>query len=70
MSAQQGFAKCGMRVNGYGNRMPETLSEQNAGRADYDDYTRAKSAFFDEVYPVFSTWAQKRRCSMEVEERP
>lgn len=37
------------------------LSEQNAGKADYDDYTRAKSAFFDEVYPVFSTWAQNRR---------
>jgi dephospho-CoA kinase len=34
------------------------LSEQNAGKADYDDYTRAKSAFFDEVHPVFSAWAQ------------
>jgi GrpB-like predicted nucleotidyltransferase (UPF0157 family) len=39
------------------------LSEQNAGKPDYDDYTRAKTAFFDEVHPVFSTWAQNRGCS-------
>ena len=40
-----------------------TLSEQNAGKPDYDDYTRAKTAFFDEVHPVFSTWARNRRRS-------
>lgn len=36
----------------------QALSEQNAGKPDYDDYTRAKTAFFDEVQPVFSAWAQ------------
>jgi GrpB-like predicted nucleotidyltransferase (UPF0157 family) len=33
------------------------LSEQNAGKPDYDDYTRAKIAFFDEVQPLFTAWA-------------
>lgn len=36
------------------------LSAENAGKPDYDDYTRAKTAFFDEVHPTFSTWAQSR----------
>jgi dephospho-CoA kinase len=39
------------------------LSEQNAGKDDYDDYTRAKSAFFDEVHPAFAAWAQRARGS-------
>ena len=34
------------------------LSAQNAGKADYDDYTRAKTAYFDEVQPVFTAWAR------------
>lgn len=33
------------------------LSEANLGKADYDDYTRAKNVFFDEVHSVFTTWA-------------
>lgn len=33
------------------------LSEANAGKADYDDYTRAKTIFFDEVQSSFTTWA-------------
>lgn len=33
------------------------LSEANIGKADYDDYTRAKNVFFDEVHSVFTTWA-------------
>jgi GrpB-like predicted nucleotidyltransferase (UPF0157 family) len=37
------------------------LSEAIAGKPDYDDYTRAKSAFFDEVRPVFVAWAHARR---------
>jgi len=36
------------------------LSEQNQGKPDYDDYTRAKSAFFDEVQPAFTEWARGR----------
>ncbi|HEX4189796.1 MAG TPA: GrpB family protein [Marmoricola sp.] len=36
------------------------LSEQNVGKADYDDYTRAKTAFFDEVQPEFERWASLR----------
>jgi GrpB-like predicted nucleotidyltransferase (UPF0157 family) len=34
------------------------LAEQNTGTPDYDDYTRAKSAFFDDVHQTFVDWAQ------------
>jgi dephospho-CoA kinase len=37
------------------------LSEQNIGKPDYDDYTRAKTAFLDEVQPAFTAWAQTER---------
>jgi len=37
------------------------LSEQNVGKPDYDEYTRAKTAFLDEVQPEFTTWAQTDR---------
>lgn len=33
------------------------LSAANAGKSDYDDYTMAKTVFFDEVQPVFTAWA-------------
>jgi dephospho-CoA kinase len=36
------------------------LSAQNEGKADYDDYTRAKTAFFDEVQSEFEAWARPR----------
>ncbi|WOF23412.1 GrpB family protein [Microbacterium betulae] len=36
------------------------LSAENRGKADYDDYTRAKTAFFDEVQDAFSSWARAR----------
>lgn len=32
------------------------LSERNAGKADYDVYTRAKTAYFDEVQRAFTAW--------------
>ncbi|GAA4768132.1 GrpB family protein [Microbacterium gilvum] len=35
------------------------LSAENAGKPDYDDYTRAKSAFFDEVQGAFTAWAAR-----------
>jgi GrpB-like predicted nucleotidyltransferase (UPF0157 family) len=35
-----------------------TLAEDNVGKPDYDDYTRAKTAFFDEVHPTFAVWAR------------
>ncbi|MGP9537526.1 GrpB family protein [Brachybacterium sp. AOP43-C2-M15] len=35
------------------------LSKKNAGEADYDDYTRAKTAFFDEVQAEFERWARR-----------
>lgn len=41
-------------------RIKRTLSADNAGKTDYDDYTRAKSAYFREVHPVFCAWAKKR----------
>lgn len=37
-------------------RIKQTLSEANRGKADYDDYTLAKTAFFDEVQAAFATW--------------
>lgn len=36
------------------------LSMENAGKPDYDDYTRAKTAFFDDVQEAFTTWARAR----------
>lgn len=36
------------------------LSEQNVGKPDYDDYTRAKTEFFDQVQPTFTDWARRR----------
>lgn len=36
------------------------LSAANVGMPDYDDYTRAKTAFFDEVQPSFTAWALAR----------
>ena len=37
------------------------LSESNVCKADYDDYTRAKTDFFDEVQTVFTRWADSGR---------
>jgi GrpB-like predicted nucleotidyltransferase (UPF0157 family) len=37
------------------------LATQNAGKSDYDDYTRAKTAFFDEVLQAFTDWARTGR---------
>lgn len=34
------------------------LSKENAGKPDYDDYTRAKTAFFDEVQQAFTVWGR------------
>ncbi len=39
------------------------LSENNIGKSDYDDYTRAKTAFFDDVQQAFTDWARRRRTS-------
>lgn len=36
-------------------------SQQNIGKPDYDDYTRAKSVFFREVHPTFVGWAHARK---------
>lgn len=33
------------------------LSAEQRGKADYDDYTRAKTEFFDEVQSEFEGWA-------------
>jgi len=43
-------------------RVKRAASEQNVGKPDYDDYTEAKTGFFDEVQAEFTAWAQ-RRCS-------
>ena len=37
------------------------LSAQNAGKPDYDDYTRAKTAFVDECQAEFTAWAERDR---------
>lgn len=36
------------------------LSAEQRGKADYDDYTRAKTEFFDQVQSEFERWASKR----------
>lgn len=42
-------------------KMKRRTAELHADDADYDDYTRAKSAYFDEVEPRMWTWATKRQ---------
>ncbi|WP_188438117.1 GrpB family protein [Microbacterium murale] len=37
-----------------------TLSAQQIGKADYDDYTLAKTQFFDQVQSEFEAWATTR----------
>ena len=41
-------------------RVMRRLSEENIGKPDYDDYTRAKTAFFDDVQQSFTSWARAR----------
>ncbi len=36
------------------------VAAEHAGDADYDDYTRAKTAFFDEVQEQFEAWGRSR----------
>lgn len=36
------------------------VAADHAGDADYDDYTRAKTAFFDEVQDQFEAWGRRR----------
>ncbi|SDP88456.1 GrpB family protein [Lentzea jiangxiensis] len=36
------------------------LADEHAGASDYDDYTRAKTAFFDEVQPRLREWSVRR----------
>jgi hypothetical protein len=36
----------------------QELSRATAGKKDFDDYTRAKTAFFDEVQDAFTEWAR------------
>lgn len=38
-----------------------TLSAENAGRPDYDEYTRAKADYFDEVHERFEHWARENQ---------
>ncbi len=33
------------------------LADEHAQDRDFDDYTRAKTAYFDEVQPRFESWA-------------
>ena len=34
------------------------LSERNRGRTDHDDCTQARTAFFDDVHPELTAWAE------------
>lgn len=36
------------------------LAEQHAGDRDYDDYTRSKSAFFDQTNDEMHAWARRQ----------
>lgn len=40
-----------------------TLAAEHVAADDYDDYTRAKTAYFDEVQTAFERWAAGRRGS-------
>lgn len=40
-------------------RLKRDLAEQHVNDHDYDDYTRAKSAFFDEIEPHMRAWARR-----------
>lgn len=37
------------------------LAREHANDPDFDDYTRAKTAYFDDVQPRFEHWAAGRR---------
>ncbi len=41
-------------------RVKQELADSHADDADYDDYTRAKTAYFDRVQPQFEQWARQR----------
>lgn len=43
------------------------LSLRSDGQSDYDDYTRAKTAYFDEVQSTFTGWAARRAERVERE---
>lgn len=38
-------------------RVKQKLAQAHAGDPDYDDYTRAKSAYFDRAQPLFERWS-------------
>ncbi|TDD01844.1 GrpB family protein [Saccharopolyspora terrae] len=41
-------------------QIKRALAEQHAAASDYDDYTRAKSAFLNEIQPAMRSWAHNR----------
>lgn len=40
-------------------QLKRALAQQHAGTPDYDDYTRAKTAYFDKIQPHLRRWAQR-----------
>jgi dephospho-CoA kinase len=40
--------------------LKRALAAQYAGDADYDDYTRGKTPYLDEVQPVVEEWSTTR----------
>lgn len=42
-------------------QLKRDLAERHAGDPDYDDYTRAKSAFLNEIQPRLRGWARSQR---------
>ncbi|MET0999605.1 MAG: GrpB family protein [Marmoricola sp.] len=41
-------------------QMKQALAGEHADDPDFDDYTRAKTAYFDEVQPAFERWTETR----------
>ncbi len=41
-------------------RTKRGLAAEHADDPDYDDYTRAKTAYFDRVQPLFEQWGRER----------
>lgn len=50
-------------------QVKRSLAEQNAGKTDYDDYTRAKTHFFDDVQQSFTHWAKQQHGQSSAERR-
>jgi len=55
------WLRCHPEHAGRYERIKRALAERHAGDPDYDDYTRAKTAFLDEIQPELRAWVRRGR---------